>query len=176
VSLLTNVVLDNAELMFRGQEQPEFPLVYDKTYGPYKPILSKFDSYHRNFVNLLLTNPGEWPMEPNLGIGIRRNLFLERNETGFADLSSRIRGQLERYLPEIKLLKIESYSTAQDIDNNKMKLIIVYQILNSVVFKSSFSLNSANKLFVKLLERFDVQNTDYITGLEKIENDERVIE
>ena len=113
------------------QFQPEFPLVYDKLYGPYAAITNKEDSIARNFMNLLLTSPGEWPMNPDLGIGLKRYLF----ENSSSDISQKLRpniiSQLEKYLPHVKLHSIDVIQQPEDIDNNHVKIRINCVILNT---------------------------------------------
>ena len=54
---------------------PRFPLKYSDNFGPYEPITNIYESLNRDFINLVLTHPGEWPMNPDLGIGIKQYLF-----------------------------------------------------------------------------------------------------
>ena len=75
MSLFSSVNGSLRDRLFRKQYQPLFPLKYDSVYGPYKPLTSLQESLHQNFVNLLLTSPGEWPMNPDLGVGLRHYLF-----------------------------------------------------------------------------------------------------
>jgi len=155
------------------QQQPDFPLVYDHIYGPYRPITSKEKSYQRNFINLLLTNPGEWPMKPNLGIGLRRCLFDFSTSEQFMGLRSKIVGQLQRYLPQIKLMDLKFNSESNDIDNNRMKIVLIYAIRNTVVFASSFSLNSQNQIFIEELDKFESEKPEFFRKGISYTSDER---
>ena len=155
------------------QQQPDFPLVYDHIYGPYRPITSREKSYQRNFINLLLTNPGEWPMRPNLGIGLRRCLFDFSTSEQFMSLKSKIVGQLQRYLPQVKLMDLKFNSESNDIDNNRVKIILIYAIRNTVVFASSFSLNSQNQIFVEELDKFEAEKPDFFRKGISYTSDER---
>ncbi|OUV99301.1 MAG: hypothetical protein CBD16_08365, partial [Betaproteobacteria bacterium TMED156] len=113
------------------QYQPRFPLEYDTLYGPYSAITEKDESLSRNFVNLLLTSPGEWPMNPELGVGLRNYLFEQFGSTSIQNLKPKIANQLNKYLPHIKLHSVEVIDNAQDIDNNTMKIKINYVIRNN---------------------------------------------
>ena len=154
-------------------QQPEFPLVYDHIYGPYKPITTREASLHRNFINLLLTNPGEWPMRPGLGIGLRHRLFAFPGSDEFISLKPQITGQLQKYLPQVKLLDVKYETVPEDIDNNKMKIILVYSILNTFMFASSFSINSKNEVFIEELDKFEAQSAEYLRNSHKYKSDER---
>jgi phage baseplate assembly protein W len=113
------------------QYQPEFPLEYNTLYGPYSAITEKDDSLSRNFINLLLTCPGEWPMNPDLGIGLRRYLFEQSGSSALQNLKPIITKQLNKYLPHIKLHSLEMSNTPEDIDNNTIKIKINYVIRNN---------------------------------------------
>lgn len=130
------------------QYQPEFPLVYDKLHGPYAAISNKEDSLARNFINLLLTSPGEWPMNPDLGIGLRRYLF----ESSTSDLVQRLRpnivSQLQKYLPHIKLHSIEVQQEPEDIDNNTIKIKINCVIMNTTFASIIAHMDKLTKLVV----------------------------
>lgn len=133
--------------------QPEFPLKYDSTFGPYRPITTAHDSYNRNFINLLLTNPGEWPMNPDLGIGVRRYLFEPYGSDLLQELRPKIDSQLEKYLPRVRLVDLSFSATAEDKDENFMKITIKYSVLGNGLFSSAFFLNAFGLVTVKSLIR-----------------------
>tara|TARA_A100001011_G_C14125539_1_gene763134 strand:- start:218 stop:748 length:531 start_codon:yes stop_codon:yes gene_type:complete len=110
------------------QYQPEFPLVYDGTYGPYKPITNELLSYQRDFEYLLLTNPGEWPMNPEIGVGIRHYLFEFHESPEIHSFGAKIQRQLSKYLPNIILESVDWVSSEDDIDRNYATVIIKYYI------------------------------------------------
>lgn len=113
------------------QYQPKFPLVYDPIYGPYSAITEKDESLSQNFVNLLLTSPGEWPMNPELGIGLKKYLFEQSNMNILQSLKANITKQLSKYLPHIKLHSLEKVNNPEDLDNNTMTIKINYIIRNN---------------------------------------------
>jgi len=114
------------------QQQPNFPLQYSRIYGPYEPITSIEKSYQKNFINLLLTNPGEWPMNPELGIGIRKYIFELENSEEFSKLQPRIIEQLRRFLPRIELHDLIVDRSEELLQNNKVRIVINYVILRSI--------------------------------------------
>jgi len=87
--------------------QPVFPPRTDENYGFYQPITSLEKSLSVDFINLVRSNPGEWPMEPELGVGLQRYLFEQEGSDIIQDLQSRIINQTRRFLPSVKLLKLE---------------------------------------------------------------------
>ena len=115
------------------QYQPLFPLEYDDLYGPYKPITTMRESIQKDFEYLLLTNPGEWPMNPDLGIGIRKFLFENYGSPELGKIQEKIRSQLSKYLPFpfINFVSAEFESTPEDQDQGFATLKITYGILTT---------------------------------------------
>lgn len=111
--------------------QPSYPLQYDGTYGPWKPILSKEESLRQDFKFLLLTEPGEWPMNPDLGVGIRRYLFENFSADSLRGVEARIHDQLQKYLPRVKLISATFDANPDEIDRSKVSLLIKYVLMGS---------------------------------------------
>ena len=44
----------------------------------------------KDFEYLLLTNPGEWPMVPDMGIGLERTLFQNSQQIDIGELKQNI--------------------------------------------------------------------------------------
>jgi len=80
----------------------------------------------QNFKMLLLTSPGEVAMDTNFGVGIKRFLFEVAADEVFSEIDSKIREQVSRYLPYIKIQKLSFNSV--DMDRNRLSLIIRYSI------------------------------------------------
>jgi len=82
----------------------------------------------QNLKMLLLTDPGERVMEPNFGVGLKTYLF-ENYGTGVEGaIDSKIREQVNIYLPAITILKI-AFGLA-DPDNNRLAFSVIYSIPN----------------------------------------------
>ena len=76
--------------------------------------------------NLLQTNNGERPFNPDIGSGIRELLF-EQNDWGTAAaVSGRIRECLVKYEPRIS---VKACDASPDFDNNGFDVEIEYEIL-----------------------------------------------
>lgn len=76
-----------------------------------------------NFLNLLLTVPGERINQPNYGIGLKNQLF--ENSIDEVTLQENINGQLAFWMPEVI---VNNISVKQDIDQYRVSIIINYSI------------------------------------------------
>lgn len=112
----------------KKQIQPRWPLTISPAEGPYKSVDSVRESIKQDFIFLLNTNPGEWPANPGLGVGLRRYLFENFNSLEVQSIRSNIKRQVQNYLPQIVLGKVGILSDAADIDTNVMVLLIQFSI------------------------------------------------
>ena len=81
------------------------------------------DQLKSNFLNLLLTVPGERINQPNYGVGLKRKLF--ENNLDESTLLEDISNQTSFYMPEISL---NSIKINQDIDDYKTTIALDYSI------------------------------------------------
>ena len=81
------------------------------------------DQLKSNFLNLLLTVPGERINQPNYGVGLKRKLF--ENNLDESTLLEDISNQTSFYMPEISL---NSIKINQDIDEYKITIALEYSI------------------------------------------------
>jgi len=86
------------------------PGVFNSTYITQKAIKN-------NLINFFLTNPGERPLNPSFGAGLRVFLFEQSNEPTFENLNSFISSKLETFFPEVKILKLDVLSPNDDPNN-----------------------------------------------------------
>jgi len=111
--------------------QPKFPLEYSNIDGPYRGIKDIKETIKQNVLFLLSTSPGEWPGNPDLGVGVRRFLFENYGSLELNSLHTRIKDQFSRYLPFLKVTSefvekdSEGYSL---VDQNQLKIIVKYNI------------------------------------------------
>lgn len=119
-----------AILNTQKQLQPKWPLRIDTSVGPYESVVSVADSLKQNFIFLLLTIPGEWPMNPDLGVGLAKYLFEDIKTLQMSDIKSNISNQLGKYLQDIRLLDAQFYATPQSQDKNIAYLALSYVIEN----------------------------------------------
>ena len=147
--------------LIKAQQQPSFPLRYSPTYGPYEAITSIEESYNTDFKNLLLTSPGEWPMSPDLGVGLKHYLFEQPGSEKLLELAPTIRFQLKRNLPVVTLLDIKFDYNNQDLDSNKLKIILAYTILQTSGYVTSFNVDqNSNSVIISELEKAKIQSAD----------------
>jgi phage baseplate assembly protein W len=145
-----------SEEMLKVQYQPLFPLQYDGLFGPYKPVSSLRDSIQKDFEYLLLTNPGEWPMNPDLGIGVKRYLFETFGSPEMNKIQERIRAQLQRYLPfpYIQLFSAAFESDPEEQDQGYASLVIKYAILDDLVRQIIVTQMGVNVTDIQVNNRF----------------------
>jgi len=83
----------------------------------------------QNVKMILLTIPGEFPMKPNLGVGLKKYLFEQNTDFLRQEIAVKIRSQIATYLPfvtvnEILFSDVDSPLT----DENKMSITLRYSI------------------------------------------------
>ena len=140
-SYLTN--MSSAEETRKSKYQPSYPLKYDPNDGPYESIETPEESIKRNFEALLLTSPGEWPMDPQLGIGVKRFLFENFENFDQAGLQATITNQISKYLTSVKLLGIKLDIAPDDRDRNTASIKIAYSIMGGTVVNSSIVIDDS---------------------------------
>ena len=106
------------------------PLLISESEGPYDLLQTIKQVATQNIKMVVFTNPGERVMDINFGVGIRRYLFRQNATETHNALSSRVREQIARYLPYIKItdLQIDSPISNANLPDNFMKLRLVYKI------------------------------------------------
>lgn len=175
MSILTDIISKKSKNLIVAQQQPEFPLKYDITYGPYKPITSIVESYKRDFINLLLTSPGEWPMHPDIGVGLKHYLFEFPRSEKLQSLGPKIQEQLAKNLPQVELVDLSFDYKTEDIDNNKTSVILAYLILGSINFTSLLTPDATDIIQVKDLEMTKLQNIDILNRNQSLISDLTVV-
>tara|TARA_R110001606_G_scaffold397970_1_gene575897 strand:- start:179 stop:586 length:408 start_codon:yes stop_codon:yes gene_type:complete len=98
------------------------PGVFNSTYISQKAIKN-------NLINFFLTNPGERPLNPSFGAGLRVFLFEQSNEPTFENLNGFISSKLEAFFPEVKILKLDVLSP--DDEPNNIVITLNYSIDNT---------------------------------------------
>ena len=110
---------------------PKLPLEYNQGYGPYTPLEEIQDVVKQNLKMLILTNPGERIMLPNFGVGIRRTLFENKSPNYNSIIESRIKNQVNSYLPFIEIKKIVISDLVDNLNNfyeNSVQVSIYYNV------------------------------------------------
>jgi phage baseplate assembly protein W len=81
-----------------------------------------------DMINFFLTNPGERPMNPTFGGGLRNFIFSQIEEENINGLKENIEFKLQKYFPQVG---ISSLNVLQDDDTNSLIVELKYFILNS---------------------------------------------
>ena len=96
--------------------------------------LGLLDTYEsiatQNLIVLLMTNPGERIMDMGFGVGIKRFLFRQNVRETHDVLKNRIREQVGKYLPYIKIINLDIASPLSnpDLPDNFISLRLEYKI------------------------------------------------
>ena len=78
--------------------------------------------------NLLLTDKGERPYQPNLGCNIRQMLFDNVKPYSIITMREIIKETLEAYEPRADIIGVDVTSS---IDNNEVFVAIVFKVINN---------------------------------------------
>ena len=103
------------------------PLAIDSGDG-FKMIKTIKSLVKQNLKMLLLTDPGERVMEPEFGVGRRRYLFLNFDQSVYAEIETNIKKQIATYMPIITIKRIVFDTSAQDA--NKLGFSLEYSLPN----------------------------------------------
>ena len=117
-----------AVLQTKNQIQPRWPLRIDQSVGPYESVDTVAESLKQDFVMLLQTIPGEWPMNPDLGVGLATYLFESPESLHLLDIKTKIQNQLTKYLTNITLIDAVFETTSEQLDSSVSVLKITYAI------------------------------------------------
>ena len=81
-----------------------------------------------NLINYFLTNPGEIPLNPTFGGGLRAFIFQQINENSIDGLKENVSLKLETYFPNVI---INSLDVLKRDDENSVVVQLKYSIANS---------------------------------------------
>ena len=81
-----------------------------------------------NLINYFLTNPGEIPLNPTFGGGLRSFIFQQINENSIDGLKENVSLKLETYFPNVI---INSLDVLKKDDENAVVVQLKYSIANS---------------------------------------------
>ena len=96
------------------------------TSNGYEMLKDLKSTIKQNFKMLVLTNPGERVLDPNYGVGMSTFLF-EGFRVGVYDaISDKIRQQTARYMPAVRIIKIDFNDS--NPDSNTLGVRIIYSV------------------------------------------------
>ena len=109
---------------------PKFPLRIDNYVGAYALNTELKDVVKQNFINLMLTSPGERIMDINFGVGLRRYLFEQNTPDLKSQIAADVRSQTKKYMPFIELTSME-FNKSELLDGHEdqiLDILINYSI------------------------------------------------
>lgn len=98
------------------------------------------EAVKNNLINFFLTNPGELPLNPTFGAGLRNYLFEQANDNTFSNIESFVNQKIKLYFPMIKVKKLDvltSPSTPNSIIINLQYYVVNSNINGTVTFNFS---------------------------------------
>jgi len=98
-----------------------FPAVFN-------PNFSTKDAIRNNLINYFMTEPGEIPLNPSFGGGLRSFVFEQITSNNLDFLKERIQTQLQNFFPDITVGNLEI--TRQE-DNNQITISLTYSVVNT---------------------------------------------
>jgi len=104
---------------------PKLPLnIGDE--GDFSLIKGYRELVKQNLKNILLTVPGERPMDSNFGVGIQRFLFEPSIDDVFGEIEESIGSQVNEYMPFIELQDID---IAPGTNNEQMIGVRIFYVV-----------------------------------------------
>ena len=88
------------------------------------------DAIKNNLINFFLTNPGERPLNPLFGGGLREFIFEQITEDNLNFLREDINDKLIIYFPNII---INDLTVTGQSDNNQITVTLKYSVLNTSI-------------------------------------------
>jgi len=98
--------------------------------GPAGGFNTTFDTQEQvkyNFINFLLTNHGERPLNPNFGANLRTFLFEQTEQDLIDSLDNAVRNAADLYFPRISIKNVQIRGN----DFNQVNIIITFSIRGS---------------------------------------------
>lgn len=86
-------------------------------------------STRQNLILLLMTIPGERPMDTQFGVGIPRYTFELDNPMLRGEISSEITKQVSIYMPFVEIILVELDGPEAGLPDNSLRISIKYNII-----------------------------------------------
>lgn len=96
--------------------------------GVFKPNYTTASSIKNNLINYFLTNPGERPLNPTFGGGLREFIFEQITTNNLDFLEERISSDLEVFFPSVIIGNLE---ILKQEDTNIITVSLTYDVLNT---------------------------------------------
>lgn len=92
-------------------------------------LVTNEDAVKRSMRNILLTNKGERPLDPEFGVGLNRYLFEHASMSTSQIIKTEIRNAIESYEPRAI---INNINVSADSDRYSLLISITFTTVNSV--------------------------------------------
>ena len=96
--------------------------------GVFKPNYTTATATKYNLLNFLLTNPGERPLNPTFGGGLRDFIFEQITTDNLDFLNEEIEEKIQQFFPNIN---IDNLNISSQPDNNIITVSLSYSIKNT---------------------------------------------
>ena len=96
--------------------------------GVFKSNYTTKEATRNNLINYFLTNPGERPLNPNFGAGLRSFIFQQIADDNLDFLENEISSNLEKFFPNIN---INNLVVGKQEDINTINVSLDYSIINT---------------------------------------------
>jgi len=93
--------------------------------------IKNFESIKRSVRNIISTNKGERPFNPDFGSNVRALLFEPDSDLLRIALADEIEVQLLNFEPRIEIIDISVTSSSDRIDNYELNVVIQFTPINS---------------------------------------------
>jgi phage baseplate assembly protein W len=98
--------------------------------GVFKPNYTTAAATKNNLINFFLTNPGERPLNPSFGAGLREFIFEQINTDNLDFLEERISSDLEIFFPNVVIGNLE---ILKQENTNTIIVELKYSISNTSI-------------------------------------------
>ena len=96
------------------------PAVFNQNYTTAKSIKN-------NLINFFLTNPGERPLNPTFGGGLRSFIFEQITDDNLDFLKENIQDSINNFFPDIT---VNDLKVSRQSDNNMINVSLSYSVAN----------------------------------------------
>jgi phage baseplate assembly protein W len=96
--------------------------------GVFKPNYTTKNAIKNNLINYFLTNPGERPLNPTFGGGLRAFIFEQITTDNLDFLKERISSDLSTFFSNINIINLE---ILRQEDTNTITVSLSYNVINT---------------------------------------------
>lgn len=96
--------------------------------GVFRSNFTTAAAIKNNLINYFLTNPGERPLNPTFGGGLRAFIFQQITTDNLDFLKSRIQSNIKTFFPNIRIGKLD---ITEQLDLNTITVSLKYSVINT---------------------------------------------